>query len=74
MLKREFSTCHLSMASLQGMAKALGGPPATLELFHGLLNGPRFGHCALIVETPGDEPSREERNVRTRKRHVVSSR
>jgi deoxyribonuclease-4 len=35
-----------------------------LEPFRRLLNDPRFSHCAFVAETPVDEPSDEEKNVR----------
>ncbi len=37
----------------------IGGGP-----FRRLLNDPRFAHCAFIAETPVDEPSDVEKNVR----------
>jgi deoxyribonuclease-4 len=38
-----------------------------LEPFRRLLNDPRFAHSAFIAETPVEEPSDEERNVRALK-------
>jgi deoxyribonuclease-4 len=35
-----------------------------VEPFRGLLNEPRFAHCAFIAETPLDEEGDDERNVR----------
>jgi len=35
-----------------------------LEPFRWILNDPRFDHCAVVAETPVDEPGDEERNVR----------
>lgn len=35
-----------------------------LEPFRRLLNDPRFAHCAFVAETPEDDPSDEEMNVK----------
>jgi deoxyribonuclease IV len=38
-----------------------------VEPFRWLLNDPRFADCAFIAETPNDDPSDEERNVKVLK-------
>jgi deoxyribonuclease-4 len=62
-----------AMGSKLDRHEHIGKGTMGLEPFRRLLNDKRFAHSAFIAETPEDEPSDEEMNVKALKGLVQSS-